>query len=284
MEIYEPAVDRDRALAVLRELLARGPVPYTPHPGEWDWWVYHADPGDQTKAFIGPHALAEVVVNHAEVAAFGLPIDAAIELGRRQLPGVPFKLTHVSLADGERIAKLRSAGFELERPAGHLFERSTTGASRHSVDRFEIRALQGEHEHALRADAARLAFESTLDTGVHRGRYLQFMRSPGYVLEHDLVAVAEDGTIASFAIYWLDDELSLGQFEPVGTHPDFQRRGLARALLHEGLARLSEAGIQRASVMTGGSNARAQQTYLNAGFQLADHVASFRAPASFADK
>jgi ribosomal protein S18 acetylase RimI-like enzyme len=282
MKLYQAASDRDQALAVLRALLARGPVPYTPHPGEWDWWVYHADPRDQIEAFIGSQALAEAVVNHAEVAAFGLAIEDVIELGRKQLPGVRFTVTHVSLADHARVEALRSRGFEVERPPAQLFERSTAGAKPLPVDGFEIRSLDGEREHASRADAARLAFASTLAPEVHRARYLQFMRSPGYVLEHDLVAVAPDGTIASFEIYWLDAELSLGQFEPVGTHPNFQRRGLARALLHEGLARLASAGIERARVMTGGSNERAKRAYLDAGFDLVDEVGAFRAPASFA--
>ena len=283
MKAYDPVTDRDLALGVLRTLLSRGPVPYTPHPGEWDWWTGHADPRDQLEACIGPGALAEVVINHAEVSSFGLTAEESIELGRERLPGVRFKVTHVSLADRARIAALQAAGFELDGPPDPLFARSTKGASPRWVDGFEFRSLRGEQEHAARADAARLAFESTLEPDVHRARYLRFMRSPGYVLDHDLVAVAPDGTIASFAIYWPDDELSLGQFEPVGTHPDFQRRGLARALLHEGLARLAAAGIERARVMTGGANERAQSVYLDSGFELVDQVAAFRAPASFGD-
>ena len=282
MKVYDRIRDREHALAVLRTLLARGPVPYTPHPGEWDWWVDHADPGDELAALVGPQALAEVAINHAEVTAFGLEIDDVIELGRTQLPGVRFVVTKVSLADQPRVDRLREAGFELERPPAHLFERSTAGARPRQLEGFEIRSMRGEHEHVARADAARLAFESALEPEVHRARYLRFMRSPGYVLDNDLVAVAPEGTIASFAIVWPDDALSLGQFEPVGTHPAFQRRGLARALLHEGLGRLAARGIGRARVMTGGANERAQRTYLDAGFELIDRVAAFRAPASFA--
>ena len=122
---------------------------------------------------------------------------------------------------------------------------------------------------------------STLEPAAHRARYLGFMRSPAYVLEHDMVAVARDGTIASFTIYWPDAELSLAQFEPVGTHPDFQRRGLAPAVIHESLARLARAGIRRARVLTGGANEAAKRTYLAIGFELVDQVGAFRAPASF---
>jgi ribosomal protein S18 acetylase RimI-like enzyme len=286
MKPYVPAEHRELAHRVLRALLALGRVPYTPHPGDWDWWTFHADPRDRTEQRIGPRALAAVSINEVamddgEVAAFGLPADEVIELGRAILPGIVFKVSHVSVADRVQVDALRAAGFELDGPPSVLFERATAGAKPSPVDGFEIRPLQGEHEHAARADAARLAFASTLEPEVHRARYLRFMRSPAYVLEHDLVAVAPDGTIASFAIYWQDDELSLAQFEPVGTHPEFQRRGLARALLHEGLTRLAAAGIKRARVMTGGANERAISTYLAAGFEPVDQVASYRAPDSF---
>ena len=283
---YEPGVHRDLAHGVLRTLVSRGPVPYTPHPGDWDWWTFHPHPGDRTEQLIGARALAsvaagELAIDDGEVAAFGVTAEEAIELGRTLLPGIRFIVSHVSLADHARVAALRAAGFELDGPPGPVFERRTSGASPRSVDGFEIRSLRGEGEHAARADAARLAFASTLMPGAHRAHYLAFMRSPAYVREHDIVAVAADGTIAAFAMYWPDDELSLALFEPVGTHPAFQRRGLARALLEECLDRLAAAGIERARVMTGGENEPAKSTYLAAGFDLVDEVARFRAPASF---
>jgi ribosomal protein S18 acetylase RimI-like enzyme len=230
---------------------------------------------------IGPSTLAAVTWDPGEVDAFGLGAEEAIELGRTMLPGIRFSMSHVSVADDARVAVLRAAGFELDGPPAPLFTRSTAGASPGFVDGFEIRPLSGTHEYAARADAARLAFASTLEPRAHRARYLRFMRSPAYVREHDIVAVAADGTIASFAIYWPDTKLSLARFEPVGTHPDFQRRGLARAVLHECLARLAATGIERAQVMTGGANEPARSLYLACGFDLVDEVAAYRAPASF---
>jgi len=278
---YESALHRDLAHAVLRTLLSRGPVPYAPHPGDWDWWTYYADPRERSEELIRPGALASVTMEPAEVAAFGLTAEETIDLGRTMLPGIRFTITHVSLADHARVDALLAAGFEPDGPPAPSFERGTTGASPRRVRGFEVRPLLGEEEHAARADSARLAFASTLQPEAHRARYLQFMRSPAYVREHDIVAVAPDGTIASFAIYWPDAELSLARFEPVGTHPAFQRRGLARAVLHESLARLAAAGIERARVMTGGANEPAKRLYLATGFELADEVAGFRAPPSF---
>ncbi len=183
MKVYEPA-DRDRAHEVLRTLLSRGPVPYAPHPGEWDWWTFHTDPRELAEAFVGARALTSVAIDYGEVASFGLDAEEVIELGRSVLPGIRFKVTHVSMADHVRVDALRAAGFELEGPPGPLFERGTSVAGPRSIDGFEIRPILGEHEHASRADAARLAFASTLDPAAHRARYLRFMRSPAYVREH----------------------------------------------------------------------------------------------------
>ncbi|HEU5203738.1 MAG TPA: hypothetical protein VFU17_05525, partial [Candidatus Limnocylindrales bacterium] len=147
LQPYDSETHREQALDVLRGLLSRGPVPYTPHPGEWDWWMFHADPRDQSEWLIGPDAVVEIALDIGEVAAFGLAPEDIIELGRARLPGTRFTVSHVSLADHARVGALRSAGFELEGPPSPLFERGTSGASPTSVDGFEIRSIRGEDEH-----------------------------------------------------------------------------------------------------------------------------------------
>ena len=82
-----------------------------------------------------------------------------------------------------------------------------------------------------------------MEPDAHATRYLGFMRSVAYVPDHDLVAVAPDGRVAAFTVFWPDTELSLAQFEPVGTDPDFQRLGLGRAVLLDAFRRLEQSGI-----------------------------------------
>ncbi len=64
----------------------------------------------------------------------------------------------------------------------------------------------------------------------------------------DFVAVAEDGSLASSAICWFDRSFDYGEFEPVGTAPDHQGKGVGTALLRFALHRLQQAGAAHAVV------------------------------------
>ncbi|MEQ0558954.1 GNAT family N-acetyltransferase [Amycolatopsis sp. NEAU-NG30] len=63
-----------------------------------------------------------------------------------------------------------------------------------------------------------------------------------------ILVEAPDGTMASSAILWFDEVNRSVEFEPVGTHPDHRRRGLARATLLHGMHRAREAGATHATV------------------------------------
>ena len=75
-------------------------------------------------------------------------------------------------------------------------------------------------------------------------KYERLQTLPHYRTEDDLVVEAPDGSLAAFAMAWWDPEGRVGEFEPVGTHPDHQRRGLSRALLTWGLQRYAERGAR----------------------------------------
>jgi len=66
----------------------------------------------------------------------------------------------------------------------------------------------------------------------------------------DLVCVVEapDGRLVSYCHAWLDPDNQVGEFEPVGTHPDFRRLGLGSAVCRFALGRLEEEGATAALV------------------------------------
>lgn len=94
-------------------------------------------------------------------------------------------------------------------------------------------------------------------------------QAPTYREDLDLVAVAPDGSFAAFCIVWLAEENGYGVFEPVGTHPDHRRKGLASAVINAGLQRLKELGATLAYV---GSGADAPSNYLYEALGFNDYT------------
>jgi mycothiol synthase len=95
--------------------------------------------------------------------------------------------------------------------------------------------------------------------------YLNLLKAPMYRRDLDLVAADEDGAVVAFCTVWYDDVTRSGYYEPVGTMPEHQRRGLCTALLHEGMRRLKERGAVHACIGGGGeANPIAEGVYSRA--------------------
>ncbi|WP_342235052.1 GNAT family N-acetyltransferase [Inquilinus sp. OTU3971] len=85
---------------------------------------------------------------------------------------------------------------------------------------------------------------------------------------HPLIA-APDSTLAATAIIWLDESSRTAEFEPVGTHRDFRRRGLGTALQLHGMHLARAAGASRMLVACLGAPAHpaARSLYYGVGFR-----------------
>ena len=92
--------------------------------------------------------------------------------------------------------------------------------------------------------------------------YAELQKAPDYRPELDLYVVAPDGEFVSFCIVWWDPKNRIASLEPVGTVPEHRRKGLARAVVLEGIRRVAELGAERVFV---GSD---QAFYLSLGFEL----------------
>ncbi len=92
--------------------------------------------------------------------------------------------------------------------------------------------------------------------------YRELQKAPDYRKEHDLFVVAPDGTYASCCIVWHDPVNRIGHLEPLGTHPDYRRMGLATQIQFEGMRRLKALGAMCMPV-TGGF----EPFYRAAGFE-----------------
>jgi ribosomal protein S18 acetylase RimI-like enzyme len=104
----------------------------------------------------------------------------------------------------------------------------------------------------------------------------EVMEKPGYEPDREIVAAAPDGRIAAYAVFWVDERNGLGLFEPVGTHREFQRRGLGRAVMTHALERMRAVGLRSVSVNHNADNRPAQRLYESLGFVRTDLTYGYR--------
>ena len=100
------------------------------------------------------------------------------------------------------------------------------------------------------------AYESVRQTAAYRG-------------DLHILVEAPDGTMAASAIMWLDEANKSAEFEPVGTHPDYRRRGLARAMMLHGMQLARAAGATHMTVVCLGApgHPAARGLYYGLGFR-----------------
>ena len=115
---------------------------------------------------------------------------------------------------------------------------------------YTVRALGDAGELAARSWLSWRAFHPDEPDEDYEGWewYRNIQRCPLYRRDLDMVAVAPDGEMASFCTLWYDDVTRTGYFEPVGTEPGHQRRGLGKAVMCEALRRLRRLGGTQATV------------------------------------
>ena len=89
----------------------------------------------------------------------------------------------------------------------------------------------------------------------------------------DLAVEAGDGEVAGYALFWFDPVTAVGLVEPMRVEDAYQRRGLARAMLTEGLDRLAQRGARRLKVGYATDVARA--LYVGAGFRATSTSRSY---------
>ncbi|MFP2956359.1 GNAT family N-acetyltransferase [Myxococcus sp. 1LA] len=132
---------------------------------------------------------------------------------------------------------------------------------------YRVRAVRGPEEVAARALVHRRGFGTErMTTEV----YARLMEAPRYQPALDLVAEAPDGTLAACTLGWLDEANAVGEFEPATCVPEHRRRGLVRALLHEGLRRMHLMGARQAIVYAFEDNPASVALYQSSGFTVVD--------------
>jgi len=248
--------------------------------GDLDWWRFaHEDPAalrhaalwcapDGTLlAFAWPEGDEVTILAHpAHRDLEGAALDWAEARAAAQSPPSPTFAAWGYDEDAPRVALLRARGYVREGRAYRYRARSLAGDLPTWVvpTGFTVRALAGDAELEARVAVHRAAFApSRMTVAKHRA----VRAAPGYRPDLDLVAGAPDGTFGAYCLVWFDATNRLGVFEPVGADPAWQRRGLARAVLAEGLHRLRALGATTAYVNSHSESIPANALYEAVGFR-----------------
>lgn len=167
--------------------------------------------------------------------------------------------------DTVRRDLLVARGWELEENGAEVINRRALEDLPDSTapEGYRFRSVRGVEE----ADAVAAVHAASFGSEWTPELYARVMTSPGYDPRREFVAEAPDGTLGAFAVTWHDPVTSTGLFEPVGTHPDHRRRGLAAGLLTFGMQAMAAAGMKHAIVGNLGSNEASRNLYLGAGFE-----------------
>ena len=207
-----------------------------------------------------------------ETAIFSWATERFRELDQERGKPLPYWVEYRD-DDLERRRLAEAHGFLLDEEIYVQFEHSFSESlpTPELPDGFSLRPLAGEQEVSAYAELHRAAFASTSMTADWRARTL---RMPQYRPELDLVVVAPNNDLAGFCVGWLDQERHIGQIEPMGIYPHFQKLGLSRALLLEILRRFKEHGAAYALVETDLERSTARHAYESAGFRPVHSIRS----------
>lgn len=114
---------------------------------------------------------------------------------------------------------------------------------------YTLRTIDDATDVGRRVALHRVAFAPSTMT---EDKYATLQRTWPYGSGLDLAVEAADRSFAAFCTSWLDDENGVGELEPVGTHPDHGRRGLARAVCLAAMHALREHGARQVLVYARG--------------------------------
>ncbi len=87
-----------------------------------------------------------------------------------------------------------------------------------------------------------------------------------YRSDLDLVVLDRDDNPAAYGLFWYDPVTATGVVEPMRTHDEHQRRGLARHILTTGIDLLARRGAERISIGYEPDNPASGRLYRDVGF------------------
>jgi GNAT superfamily N-acetyltransferase len=260
----------------------------------WDYWRWHGienmfhyrleevitlwEAQGQIVAVLTPEALGEAFFQlhpscHSPALLSEMLDVAEQKLSRTKDDGEKELIAWVNAEDAVFKDLLTRRGYIRSKfKAEHMRRRTFTRPVPDPVtpSGYTVRALGDESEHPARSWLSWKVFHPDEPDEKYEGWewYKNVQRVPLYRRDLDIVAVAADGEMAAFCTVWFDDVTRTAVFEPVGTHPAHQKRGLGKAVMSEGLRRAQRLGATLATVSSYSPGAHA--LYESMGFTECD--------------
>ncbi|NLE99338.1 MAG: GNAT family N-acetyltransferase [Anaerolineales bacterium] len=187
--------------------------------------------------------------------------------------------------DTKRTALFQRHGFAMQETRSYHMVRSLAEPipRPHAPSGFLISHVTSEQEAEALVALHRAAFGTEHMTVEER---LAMMRVPEYDAELDLLVIAPGGRFAAYCLCSISQEENSrtgrneGTTDPVATHPDFQRRGLAQALLLTGFCKLRQRGMDTAALSTSSENTAMLRTAQSVGYHVRSATLWFSKPVS----
>jgi ribosomal protein S18 acetylase RimI-like enzyme len=255
-------------------------------------FAWYGPPIDADLIVAPDHRTAELIGSmvdwvDAQVARFGgtpagrvagLDVDGVESTGADVATTAAARIWTVA-TDAGLVRALRAMGLEEGSEPGYLHHCAPIGALDLTVPAlqpgYELRTIRTDADVAGRVATGHAAFPGSTMT-VEK---YQFCRTtPLYRPALDTILVAPDGTVAAFALGWLDPLTGGIELEPVGVHPDHQRRGLGRAVCRATLRTGASLGAEQVVIAAEAANPAANGLYAALGLPVEARIIAYRRP------
>lgn len=274
--------------AIQSAALVRAPRGTHTTPGDLTWWLHQHPPADATPKRVavfedGGDVVAWAVLWLPVTLTYGVHPDRpdahGVVLDWFESAAEGDEPLDVALLRGDQTAwnAVTARGYALAEDEGFLHHMAAdldAEPERPELPPGYSFVAVGGATIASRVDAHRDAFHPSRVTVES---YRTTTRTPPYRPGLDVAVAAPDGTVAAYALAWLDEASGVGELEPVGTHSGHRRRGLARAACLEAVRRLRTHGA-RLGLVYSVDGLPSTALYESVGFESIDrHVQVRRA-------
>ena len=161
----------------------------------------------------------------------------------------------ISAWDGDRdlVAALTLRGYEMSTLNGNELVCEMVGepTSPRLPEGFSMRWLEPELDAAY-VELHRASWSTRAPSDYDARMHASVISMPDFERRLVPIIAAPDGTLAAYCIAWFDPRSRTVEIEPLGTHPDYRRLGLGRAIVEEVKRRSAARGAR--SVMVWGAH------------------------------